>query len=115
MKLATLLNFQSVLPFVQNLPCRNGLKAFELKKILDTFSDELKKFDDFKNDLIKATGKEKLSETDEEFSDVMKKINEASQAEIADPTPVFEQDDFNDIKISSLQIMALIELKLLKI
>jgi len=58
----------------------DGKRAYDLMKVAMGLEKELEQFQEFKNQVVKDTGKDSVKPGDPEFQEVVKKINEAGEA-----------------------------------
>jgi hypothetical protein len=85
MKLGTLVAARSGLDLATTIQM-DGLKAYKIGKEVDRLKKELSLFDGIRIAAIKATGKDELAPGTPEHEAVIKKLSEASEAEIEDVT-----------------------------
>lgn len=114
MKLGIAIRAQSGLAFAYRLKLKDGLRAFKLRKEIEKIQAEIATFDKLKEDSIKATGKQEIKPSDPEFSELVRILDEAAGADIADPTPYIEEGDLTGTEASAEEIDGIIALKLLK-
>ncbi len=114
MKLGILLQAREGVAFAYRLKLKDGLRAYKLRKELAMLEEEVKTFEKLKEDLIKATGKNEIQQTDPEFMGLVKTLNEAAEADIADPTPYIEENDLAGTEASAMEIEMIERLGLLK-
>jgi hypothetical protein len=115
MKLKELFLYQDILKKAYELNVPSGSTAFKLRSAIKVLQDEWTLFNETRDSLIKATGKNELGPNDPEYQDVLKKIEEALEVEIGityDPPLTIQ--DLEGSKLSVKDIDGLIALKLLQ-
>ncbi len=116
MKLGELLRAREGIRYAYTLKLKSGARALKLRKVLVDLDGELKNFDAIKDEYIKATGKESLSQEDPEFKEIVARIDEAAREEIETKVEaVIEMIDLENVEASAQDIDAMLQLGLVNL
>lgn len=116
MKLSTVLAAKNALTYAYTLKLKSGARALTLRKVLVALEEEIRNFEEVKNEYIKATGKSEIGPNDPEFAEVVARISEASGVEVeAKIEPVIEMADLEGVEASAQDIDGLLAIGLIRI
>lgn len=116
MKLSTLLAAKNAMTYAYTLKLKSGARALTLRKVLVALEEEMRAFEEVKNEYIKATGKNELGKDDPEFAEVVARINEAASVEVETKIePVIEMADLEGVEASAQDIDGLLAIGLIRL
>lgn len=119
MKLGALVNNREVLSHIRRSRL-DGKRALRLRKIIGRFYEELKPFDDAKNEFIREHGEKtadgdfQIKSDDPKYAELLQYLNDMAATEIDDGEPIFTRSDLERLDLSVEDIDGIEALGLLK-
>lgn len=117
-KLRTLINSKKILDRLYKTRL-DGARALRLRKIIKRLAEEIKTFNEARNDYILGHGEKtkegaKIEPNSPAFSDFLKFVQEMGEAEIDAPEPFFGEKELATLDLSAEDIDQIEALGLLK-
>jgi predicted DNA-binding protein len=119
MKLKTLLEGKDTLEKLYSATV-DGKTAYQIRKAIKQFNEELETFNQLKDDFIEQHGKENknkilsIQPDSEEYPKFVEYLNEAVEQEIKDAPFQLDQNVLNGVKLSAKELDLLINMNLIK-
>lgn len=95
MKLKIIYDQAKALDYAYRMNLKNGARTIKLRRVIEKLNAEVKRIDDYRTQLIKDTGKNRILPTEPEFLVFVKKMNEALEDDVdVEVLPLIEEADF---------------------